>query len=277
MNLIVASIPDGHDARARWLERQLVGLHLREFVSELVAVHGTATDAIALGNVLGDSRDKVLSSGLVSLPAVQLRSLFAHPHLLFELQDLVFVEGGAYWQSLPLESDHVHAVKSGWNALKSATASRAKIVRPSFVRSPMVWGLAAAAVVFAAVLTVQNMRGAQWGFNNDAVYANNVSHADYVKRLSQAAGEWFNEKPSDRVALAARIGEFKRGCEKLLTAEHATLTPAERDELLKRCRNWIGQLDKLSTDLATGRDEGAVRLNTDAIVEKLQSFLKTLA
>ncbi|MEI6233888.1 MAG: hypothetical protein WCT04_12595 [Planctomycetota bacterium] len=276
MNLIVASIPDGHDARALWLERQLTGLHLRELVSELTAVHGSHPNATTLDDVLLDCRDNVLQKGLVHMPAAQFRALFAHPALMFELQDLVFVEGGSYWQSLPLENDHNRSVKDGWNALKKATTRTTKIVRPSFYRRPMFW-CSAAAVLLVSVLGIQHFRGPQWGFNNAAIYSNDVAHADYVNRLSKAAGEWFDEKPADRVALAARIGEFKHGCEKLLVAEHAPLTPSERDELLKRCRNWIAQLDKLSGDLAAGRDEGAVRLNTDAIVEKLQTFLKTLA
>lgn len=283
MKLIVASIPDGHVARVRWLEQHLTGLQLRELVSELAAVHGAPKSITTLVDALAGFRDAVLTNGLAALPPERIQRLLCEPTLLFELQDLVLVEGGAYWQALPSEAEHALAVKNGFAALKAKLepARSANILRPTFYRRPLFW-CSAAAVVLVAVLGIQQLHvkppiGPQWGFNNAAIYTNDVAHAEYVNRLSKAAGEWFDAAPADNVALAKRIGEFKHGCEKLLVAPHAQLASAERDELLKRCRNWIAQLDKLQTDLSSGRDLGAVRLNTDSIVRKLQDFLKTLA
>ncbi len=98
MTIHVLDIPDDPAQLPRWLEQKLVGLDLAALVAELTAVHGApAQSSPTVREVLGDQLDTVLASGLGGVSRGTLGYLMLRPQLLLELQELVFVSGGPYW------------------------------------------------------------------------------------------------------------------------------------------------------------------------------------
>ncbi len=273
MKLICVDIPDTHEARARWLEQHLIGVQLRELVSELSAVHSARKTSMTLDTLLAGARNHVLNFGLRPLPKDRIQALLRNPALLYELQDLVMIEGGAYWQNLTPDAKLTQRVERSLPIIKKLVVNNSKIVRPNWSRRLVFAGSALAAMLLVALLLVNPWQNRNWGLNKSDVFASNVTHGEYTARLSKAAGEWFDQEPQDRVALAERIADFKRGCEKLLVVEHTPLSSSERAELLKRCKVWIAQLDHLNTDLNAGRNVAEVRADASQIVRKLQGFL----
>ena len=98
MTLHSLEIPDDPVQLPRWLENHIVGLDLAPLVAELSAVHGTpAVPGPSIRELLGDRLPAVLTDGLGTLPSTLLVYLLMRPQLLLDLQELVFAEGGAYW------------------------------------------------------------------------------------------------------------------------------------------------------------------------------------
>lgn len=92
-------------ARARWLERALVGLDLPVVIMELAAIAGdpAGLPEVPPGSVrswLGSDATAVLQQGLDRLPRRKLDELFRRPGLLLGLQELALTEGGPYWNAL---------------------------------------------------------------------------------------------------------------------------------------------------------------------------------
>ncbi len=121
MNLPLLDVPDDSAAIADWLERQLVGLHLADLVSQLSAVYRADDNTATLAEVLGPNSDQIMQRGLAAAPLETLRELLHSPRLLLELQDRIFVAGGAHWQRVPIDDEQRQVVE------RQAKALRAKI------------------------------------------------------------------------------------------------------------------------------------------------------
>jgi hypothetical protein len=98
--------PDDPRAWAPWLEEHLAGLGLAELVEHLKARVPTASGNhraphLSIKEVLGGRLADVLEYGLSVLPPALLREHFLEgSERLYELHELVFTEGGAYWEDL---------------------------------------------------------------------------------------------------------------------------------------------------------------------------------
>ncbi len=284
MKLVMATFPDDPAALADWLEQQLVGLDLGALAAELLAVQGD-TPGPTLDALLGDDRAAVLGRGLKALPAGQVRLLLRHPRLLLDLQELVLIEGGAYWETVARPADLTAQVDAGWRELAASLPGKAvPVARPlPWYRRASFASLATAASLLVAFGLWQWWRPgvmqpvATWGWQKPGALPQQLPREAYLNQLADAAQEWFKQRPTDAAGVARRIHQFREGCTTLLLAEHTPLTQADREDLRKRCRNWARQLDQQLAELEEGRDPAAVRAEVDGIVQRLTTLLRDRA
>jgi hypothetical protein len=104
LNLIVPALclPDERRDWAAWLEKQLVGSELEKLVEQLVVLGGKHPPDITLQAWLAGDRSNILSRGLQKdIAQARIETLVRNPALLLELQELILLEGEAYWLRLP--------------------------------------------------------------------------------------------------------------------------------------------------------------------------------
>lgn len=291
MRLLAMDIPDDPPALTSWLERHIVGLDLAALVAELEAVHGEAGGSLTglLGPRLGD----VLDEGISALPPELLGQLLSRPRLLLELQAAVLSSGGDHWGRVGAASTELDArADRGRERLAAFLASeglpggsrRGALPAPRATpwhRRPWVVSLATAASVLLAVFAFERSRpGAAptpWGWSRPGAFPDNLPRAAYLDRLADESREWFKERPSEPVALARRLAEFRQGCSALILADHRALPPDDRRWLVGKCREWASRLDAHLADVEAGRDPLVVRAEADATIGKLGSALRAKA
>ncbi len=288
--LLLLEIPDEASAWAGWLEPKIVGLELGELVEQLKLVSERSDAATTTLDSICEGRlGEVLASGLDALSQPQLARLLKHPELLLDLQSKVFEAESPYWMSLTTNEAHRNQIASMWAKIDDAT----KVVdgRENIVRLPekldhanrhIVRRWAALAVAAALLLAVgfwfSQPKKSGWGFEQDGLFAANVKPNEYMKLLSDAAGQWFKQEPRNRSKLERRLIEFRHGCEALLKQEHTQLAAADRDWLLERCRVWIGKIEGHIADLkADEKDFNQIKKEADETIQKLKEALETRA
>ncbi|MEN1681568.1 MAG: hypothetical protein AAGJ46_18455 [Planctomycetota bacterium] len=157
------SIPDSHDARLAWLERELVGPDLPKLATELAAVHGEG----GLDQTLVDDR-RVLEDGLRWLGDAQLEQLLCQPQTLIALQRRVLSADTDYWQAIapPREASGRSMAETLDDLIRetppvSATPSLQRGSTAAGSRRTLAWSAAAALATAAGlVLTVDPWRPA---------------------------------------------------------------------------------------------------------------------
>lgn len=293
MKLVSLTIPEDSARLPGWLEQHLVGLELAALVSELATVHGAAGPLPGLADLLGDRREQVLTHGLAALPAEALRQLLRFPGLLLDLQELVLLAGGPYWERVSRPAGIAHAVERGGRRLgQEAVEEPAPVVlRMAWYRQPWVVSLATAAAVLVAVFLPRWLRPAPipetgpiavvtpgsapgWGWDRPGALPDGGSAPDYFNTLASAAEEWFKKRPEDAAALARRLHEFRQGCTTLIFAGHKPLAEKDRLWLVERCRLWGAQIDQQLADLEAGSEVAVVRDQMDKAVAKMVAALR---
>jgi hypothetical protein len=281
MNLVALDIPDHPAALAGWLEAHLMGLDLAALVAELAAAHGPpAGRTPPLDELLGPFRSEVLARGLAALPPERLRGLLCRPDALPALQELVLVEEGSHWQGRASPAADALA-RRGARRLESVFRPKVRLPARWYFH-PAVVSLATAAGILLAVYLARRVilpRGEAvgWGWDRPGAVAQTGPPAAYLNRLADAAGEWFQERPDDPVALARRMGELRQGCSTLILAPHRPLPDEERLWLVAHCREWAGQLDKQRAALEAGRPAAEVRDQADSLVKEIGAALRARA
>jgi hypothetical protein len=290
MKITALEIPDDPRELPHWLEQQMVGLDLAALVAELEAVHGRAApqprdEGGGLDALLGAHLATVGERGLAALPPEILRRLLLQPRLLLDLQEHVLVSGGKHWQHLAATSEDLRRPfergRARLDAILGAPAPAAAMRAP--LRLRWVIGAAAAALVLAAALWVYwpgrqpAGAGAAWGWSAPGVLRDEGPPSAYLNRLADAAEEWFQQRPEDAAKLDERIAELRRGCDRLIAAEHRPLAVADREWLVTRCRAWAGKLDAQREALKAGAAVEQVRGQTDRTVRQLIDALRQRA
>jgi hypothetical protein len=299
MRLHVVNIPDDPAQLPAWLEQQLVGESLGELVAELSVVHAApAAGATSLSEVLGNRRRALLASGLAVLPASALKHLLQRPRLLLDLQELVLVEGGAYWQGLGAAAPAPGGVlERGRERLSDFLAAEER-PRPArwllslrggegaWHRRPWFVSLATAAALllafglYTALVPPRPAAETAWGWNRPGALAEDVPADVYLNRLADAAEDWFGKQPDEPVELAKRIEGFRAGCSVLIFAPHRPLSPADRQWLVEKCRAWAANLDdhlRALEALKAEDDPAPVRAAADLTVRSLITRLRERA
>ncbi|MFT5328670.1 MAG: hypothetical protein ACI8P0_006585 [Planctomycetaceae bacterium] len=273
MRLLSLDIPDDHAELASWLERHLVGLELRDLVVELEAIRDEAIQSTTMDEMIGTKLSEVLEAGLVTLSPVQLRSLFANPVILFELQERVLIDGGEYWESIPISDDHQQTVDRGWERLQTSIPDRQPLSRRRLLQ--IVTSVAAAVVVGGIVWLNQPPAGPSWGWDRPDALTVDLDASDYLNHLADAADEWFKKPRDTQAALAKRLSDFRHGCDTLIEAPHPQLSNDDREWLIGKCKAWSGKLDEHLAALAAGRPVAEVSQAADETLQKLSDALRT--
>jgi hypothetical protein len=293
MTVYALDIPDDPTELSVWLERHLVGLHLAELVAELEAVHGAPSDKEpTLDRVLGPSLDSVLTEGLQRVPRPALGRLLRHPRLLLELQDRVSSSGGEHWSHIAAtDTELTGLVERDRPKLEAPEQEEPTVLnglsaRHAWYSRPYFTVLATAATLLTAFFVwdaLKSAGSAEWGWNRPGVLTSTASPSAYLHGLAEAAEDWFRqgvkERPGDAVALARRIGDFRRGCTALILAPSTALAQADRDWLLKHCRDWAVKLDaSLATveALAPNKDPARVTEVRDSADRTIRALIKAL-
>lgn len=291
MNGVVFTIPDdvSPDALPEWLDWHVVTPGLGQLVAELTAIHGRPPREATLEGVLAGHRPSVLAAGLRELPRDSLTKLLKQPALLVELRDLVFAEGGEYWDRIDPEEVPPERVERIADDVAAAIEGESKSVQPTRVplyKRPIAVGFATAATVLLGVYLLDwrnrpdprpvetaKATGVPWGWASAGGLPKAGTDAEAFAHLSKSARQWFDERPETPAALAQRLSEFRQGCTALQLSANLPLTDGEKAELLKRCKNWSAEFDKLLSRLEETRDVPAVRKDADDLVNKLGKYL----
>ena len=85
-----------------------------------------------------------------------------------------------------------------------------------------------------------------WGWMSKHAVQPDLPARQYLEQLATSVEEWFDEQPTERVALAKRINEFKAGCDRLIATKHEPLSSKDQEWLNSRCVNWSRRLAYLS-------------------------------
>lgn len=292
MTLAIATMPDDPQARSRWLDEQLVGDRLGDLVDELMALGQPQTARGSLAELIGKYRKELLARGTGALPEPMRRQVLQAPDYLLELQELVLLEGGPYWNSLPRPNRLTNIVE------RSRAAILAQIPPPFADPEPIHTagrhrgrGILQWIIPFAVAASVvlvlwgagwwwpqwsASPEGAvAWGWAKPGALPQTASADDYYATLAAGGQQWFATRPDDRVSLARRLSELRQGCSILIISDHPPLSAEQSRELKDRCRKWAGQFDAALAKLEAGEDPIQVRTEVDATVEKLVGYLNS--
>jgi hypothetical protein len=279
MNLIATTMPDDPAEQVAWLERQLVGIRLRDLVLQLSTLGPAApTLTPTLEEIFGDALPAVLAEGLSAATPEALGQLLRHPSLLLDLQERLLLSEGSYWQRLADEDAELHAIR--WRA----TSRLNNTLRPPPPTAPPRRKWVVALVSMAATVLVAlglvywlrsppTVRELAWGWSRPGAIPAKGSAGEYYDALARAANQWYDQRPDDAVSLARRLGEYRDGCSHLLLDSHTPLREIEDEEawLVGRCRRWAERLDRLRDELETGtKSVTEVRAAADELTRRIE-------
>ncbi|MFM9960449.1 MAG: hypothetical protein ACKV2Q_04405 [Planctomycetaceae bacterium] len=302
MKLPVLDMPDDPQLIPGWLERHLKGLELGELVAELGAVHGPPDSPTTLDELCGADLPNVLEHGLTALPREHLRRMLKQPELLLELQERVLIDGGTYWESLPLEPELVAAVHQGWQRLSSNLGLSASVehisdlfkadsvtspnnastletgVTTTSLRRTRRLVFAAAAVMLTALglwlFPKPQQQPLAWGWNRPGTFAADVTPDQYLDRFADRADEWSQRPHETREQLRADLTDFRVACRKMLDTDHTLLPDREQAELKGRCQKWLKKFEAQLVALDAGDDVAEIRKQADDTVQLLTTAIR---
>lgn len=276
------------------LETALLSPRLPEVAASLRRLLGTPHTQDTLPDVLGEYDQQVLAEGLRALPRERLNHLLRQPELLSELQEEILLAESPYWERLLSHMSAASpqtvaeaapslpsvAVAAGpppapdsslvANATPQATAPAPGAANPRR-RNGWLAAVAAAAAVWAVVSIWPGET--RWGWQRPGVLTAEVSAPDYLRLLSERAGEFDQGDLTTAAGLDRRLTEMLAACQALNEAPHRPLTPNDRKWLQERCRDWIDKLEKERSRLrVTDVDTAVVREVRDAS----QKIIRTL-
>jgi hypothetical protein len=290
---IAPDAPDTHDETAVWLERHLAGMDLPELVAELAAVYDPSRpEPGRVAQLLGSKVDAVLSRGLRSLTASELRPFLMRPFLLFELQVLVLARGGPYWRGLESTVELRARVEGEWKRQKKAAdrpSDTAPLVDPRPRSGRLVLpavclavgallGFLACYLWLAGPVFPPNPHPQQpppaptaWGWNKPEAVDKADTPQAYLNRLADLADEWSQvapppDAPDRKRRLVVRLLELRSGCTRLSLTDHPL--PADlRDGLQLTAAAWCGEIDVLIDNV---QKAGDLRPWTPAVEEQIR-------
>lgn len=297
MTLAILDMPENPAELRSWLEQELIGLRLRQIVTELMAFAGDEPEnsSTSLDAICGEQVPVALERGLSALSDEQLRKLLTHPRALFELQTRILLDGKEFWKTRR-GPELKQAVRDQWSMIDAAVkqpvpdvtvaAESASVpyTRPHRLRTGWL-GLAGAlaATLLLGFYIIQTRSGSQtaeteWGWGRSGALAVEMPKAAYLNHLADVAGEWNGVRPESKESLVRRLAEFRVNCNALINAPHPSLAAEDRDWLIERCRAWAAKIDQQLSDLQAGKKNLAeVQAEADATVDKLIAALRDRA
>jgi len=290
MTVRIMTIPDDQTQWPGWLEQQLVGSHLRELIEELRILNGLDSSFHAntpLGEILTEKQLAVIAQsgiGNIGLPVIQ--QLLSNPETLLDLQEHVLINGGSYWQNVPVDSQLKTSVAIVRSKLATSRGSDELSKRPTSVdgkssttkRRSLAWVASLAAMLLIGVF-VWRMQPHSSGHilgSPGLVTNNTASSAEYLERIASAGETWFQEDRSEALKLMALLEDTSHDCQILIDARHDALSPEESDWFVTKCRNWKGEFDATLASLKSGTiTVETARSQSDLTMTKLVAALRS--
>jgi len=284
MKAAVTEIPDNVSEWPNWLEQQIVGMSLYDLVVGLKAINLPSGARSTLQQLCGKQLPTIYKSGLGVLSTDQLPTLFKTPDLLLELQELVLVEGGAYWDSVEQSAEdklvvekHVAKTIAAVGQEKSSVQIKPKSMLEQY------WPVLALAAGLLIAIGIgrpaATSGGGGWGFDQSGLLTAQVTGRSYLNSLSDAAGAFSKKVPDSKEAALKRLTEFSAGCKKLIAAPNMQLEKtADRDWLVAKCTDWATKIDGHIAELKEEKkDWQDVLKDANETATKMQATLKDKA
>jgi hypothetical protein len=304
--LEVLDLPEASRDLGPWLDRLIVSPRLAGAVNDLSAIHDSKEEWPTVDEArewLGSDVDAVLERGLGTVTNNRLRQLLVRPALLPAIQELVFVDGGEYWNRLVADSSPA-----------AVTEPPPPTARPRwlFTLAPLV--IAASIAAFVVVesqrdrgldgkvadsdLTV--MRGTDggsaestgtalqpWGWSRPGVEDRAKDPAAVPILLADALEEWFRVTStvgeSDVEALRPLADELWAGCERALALPLQGMAPELRQRLQsqillfqRQLQAVLRRLDESASTDSPPAVTANVKHDIDALVGETANALRRL-
>lgn len=290
MTVQILTIPENPAEWAGWMEQHLVGLRLYDLVEELSRIPGAS--CIPVAEILTEQElADVRLSGLRTLPVEKIRQLLSSPASLPELQEDVFVNGGDFWQTLPVDEETLAAANRVHDRVRPALVPEQNKAAVGVRRNSgtrfrrrllSIAALAAALIVVVQIIPRQPAPSGRI-LGGPGLLANDVSTPDeYLNRLADAANTWFDERPSDSAELITLLREVSSDCRILSNASHPVLAAQKLSDgktgerwLQTKCRGWKSEFDAALASLESGQSTfDDARFQADMTIIKLVSTLR---
>ncbi len=277
----------------RWLEREVLGLRLKQLTEELdVFRREQKGEPPTLARILGEKQAAVCENGLSALNQTELQNLLEHPSCLLELQDLICLSGGRYWDRVERPAEAQEVAKRVWqgvvqelDAPPSRNSDPASTVESSRTRRNWLAGSLGGGVLLAASLFIAAWMGLlsgpkqEWGWLREDTFTAKLEDGAYLNQLADRAGEWQTRDHSTAEELKSSLADFRRMCDLLQNSPLSQLTnEADRAWLKERCKAWANKIDGHLAELrASSKSLKDVTVESDATIEALQNALRTKA
>lgn len=259
-----------------WIESFVASASLGDLVAEMqAAAPDIDLPTPDVEEVIGDDLPAVLAGGMNSLGDVKFEKLISNPALLLDLQELILVDGGKYWDEAFGKSGN-----DEWSAVRDRLGERSEFVRREAVVAKWnfsqiaIYALAAVLLIGLAV-TVNRMitpnRVKPWGWQR--VASSSSTRSEYLSSLAQSANDWFAVRPQSKSDARLRIEEFISGCDNLIQSNHIALSKEDSAWLVDKCRRWKGELEEGLSDLDSrplSESLASVDLLVNALVRALR-------
>lgn len=303
--LDVLDIPESSADLGPWLDRLVVSPTLADAVDDLSAIHDATEGNLAVEearNWLGSNVAAVLEQGLGVVGNERLRELLMRPALLPAIQEIVFVDGGAYWNRLVAESPfddprpQASQARPRWLFVMAPLAIAASIA--AFVAVEMRVGPKAGRNNHDPDLTV--MRGTNgdsapakddalqpWGWNRMGLVDDVAESAAVADRLASALEDWFTVTAtggdSDLATIRSQTEELWAGCEQVLALPFVGMAPEFRKEVRSRITLFQKRLQALLQQVDDGESTNKapvvaadIKREVDSLVRGTASALRQL-
>jgi hypothetical protein len=273
-----------------WLERQLLGTRLSELIDELELISPAEGPGPTLDELIGEQWQALLSRGLSALEFDRLRQLIRNPQLLLELQEQVFINGGNYWQDLPVDEDVRSTADTVAKRVKAAIYSSGETaVTPAnqgiSFSSPNRRLYVIFATLAASVLVAVGIRSlflsepsVAFAWEHPDSLDSSLSATEYGETLSKSLEEWWANDPAEsREELLNRLRRFRDGCETLVDARHPQLTGDQREQLVTKCKKWQVKIEQNLADVEkTNVKLVTIKQNSDKTIQATADALRQL-
>jgi len=240
---------------------------LRELIEELRIVKVSDSSLAGnkpLGEILTNKQmSGIADFGLASISLRSIQQLLSNPDTLLDLQEHVLINGGSFWQTVPVDRELTASVERVRGNLRAGGGDKRSAPKPNSVegeiksptnRRTLAW-LASAAAILLIGIFVWRMQPHSSGhiLGTPGLVANDTSSsAEYLQRIAAAGGQWFDQKPQDVTSLISLLEDTSNDCQILINARHEALSPEERNWFVTKCRKWKSEFDETLASLKSG-------------------------
>ena len=289
MALTSLNLPQDPQLLAPWLEEQICSENLAQTAVEWEVIAHARPDSppLTLAQLAGPYLAEIEQNGLKSLPEEELRQLMAHPEAVLELQEHLLTRCPPYWQQRLESQRDATRIDAAWTGIESQLTADARpagnvSLDTNRGRNVRTWSVVGALMTLAASLLIavallqppQQPTG--WGFTEPGILESAKSEGELLDTLADATHTWFNKRPDNREDLALRLKQFDAGCQKLLDAELAPLSPEAHQTVDQACEKTRREIADYLDQLDKGADPATVRDAADQTVTNLEETLRQL-